>query len=313
MIRRIVAVAAVMALLSGPAFAQVTLDGSITGDGYGPAASVQTVQTQFGDNSSELNAAYAFTSGGNLHLAITGNLETNFNKLNIFIDSVSGSGENVISAAFDNGGNNPNNDNWANEHAGLTFDSGFAPDYLLINRSGFAGGERFDFDFSSVGNNSVVESSVDVFGGTFTGANASVGAAGIGIAFDNSNAAGIGGGTGAADGVAAQAVSTGFEFIIPLSAIGNPQLGDEILIAAHINGSNHDFLSNQILGGLAAPQGNLGGDGGGGFIDNLSGINFNNFAGDQFFTVTVVPEPTSAGLCLIGAAAMGLVRRRRQG
>jgi hypothetical protein len=292
------AIACVMAV---PASA-VTLDGSIAGDGYSLAA-VQTVDTQFGDNFSELNAAWVKFQGGVMYLALTGNLESNFNKLNVFIDS-GPSGENVITNDINFGGNNPTNDGWAGKHAGLTFDTGFEANYLLIMRNGNFGGDRFDLDFNSVGNTSVVEHSGDIFGGTLEGVNPSVGPSGIGVAFDNSNVAGVGGGTGAADASAAIAVQTGIELAIPLSAIGSPGLGDTIRISAMINGSNHDFLSNQVLGGLPAGTGNLGGDGAGGFTGSLSGINFNNFAGEQYFVVRVIPEPTSLGLmslALLGA------------
>ncbi len=293
---------AIICLMAAPASA-VTLDGSTTGDGYS-LRSVQTVQTQFGDNASELNAAWASVTGGNLNLVLTGNLEGNFNKLNIFIDSVPG-GENQITASTGSGGSNPGNDGWANKYAGFMFDSGFAADYLLINRNGNFGGDRFDFDFNSVGNTSVVESSTNIFGGSKTGTNASVGASGIGVSFNNSNAAGITGGTGAADQSAAQAVTTGLEFVIPLAAIGNPNPAD-IKISAMVNGSNHDFLSNQFLRGLAPPQGNLGGDGNANFTGNVGGINLKNFAGNQFFTV--IPEPAS--LALAGMAMIGLVLGR---
>ena len=87
--------AAAMAMaLTGHA-AAVTLDGSIAGDGYGSALAVQTVETGFGDNQSELNAAYAQISGGTLYLTITGQVESNFNKLNIFFDTVAG-GQNTL-------------------------------------------------------------------------------------------------------------------------------------------------------------------------------------------------------------------------
>src|SRR5690606_28727026 len=95
----------------------------------------------------------------------------------------------------------------------------------------------------------------------------------------------------------------GIELAIPLATIGNP--AGEFKISAMVGGANHDYLSNQILGGLPAGTGNLGGDGSGGFTGTLSGINLNNFAGDQFF---VVPEPAS--LMLVGCAAL-LMRRRR--
>jgi hypothetical protein len=77
-----------------------------------------------------------------------------------------------------------------------------------------------------------------------------------------------------------------------------------------INGTGHNFLSNQLLGGLPAPQGNLGGDGNGNFTGTLSGINLNNYAGDQFFTV-VVPEPSTYALVGLGLGALLAFRRRK--
>ena len=274
------------------AHGQIVIDGTRDAD-YGPAIAVQTVQTEFGNDDgvaggSELDAAYATIEGGNLNLLLTGNLESNFNKLNIFIDSVDG-GQNVIGPDVDNGGVNPTNDGWAQAHNGLIFDTGFEPDFLVISRNGDAFGPRFDLDFNSVGNDGLVESSLDVFGGTGEGSATGVGASGLSVAFDNSNIAGIAGGTLEADAAAAEAVLTGLELSIPLSALGNPAVGSTILISAQINGSNHDFLSNQILGGLAAPQGNLGSNGAGEFVmgAGVGLIDFNQFAGDQFFSITV--------------------------
>lgn len=170
---------------------------------------------------------------------------------------------------------------------------------MIIARNGFSGGATFSIDFTSVGSTSVVESSDDIFGGTLQGVNASVGVSGIGVAFNNSNVAGITGGTGPADPLAAVAVQTGLELAIPLSAIGNPAPGDVILISAHVNGSNHDYLSNQSLGGYLPPQGNLGGDGVGGFNGTVGQLNMNDFAGLQYFAIAV-PEPTSLTLLALG-------------
>jgi len=103
---------------------------------YGAALAVQTVQTQFGDNLSELDAAYATSSGGVLHLMLTGNIEANFNNVEIFIDSKAG-GQNVFSSAGNAG---------ASKMDGLQFDAGFTADYHLIARRGNFGG-----DFGLVG------------------------------------------------------------------------------------------------------------------------------------------------------------------
>ena len=113
------------------------------------------------------------------------------------------------------------------------------------------------------------------------------------FAIDNNNGAGVVAGTGDADPGVAAAVTTGMEFSIALADIGSPQPGSSIKIMAFINNPDHNYLSNQFLGSLTSPQGNLGGDGMGVFDGNLDGINMNNFAGDQFFTLLV---PAVAGL-----------------
>ena len=294
--------AVVAGAISVPALAAPILDGTKDGS-YGSALAVQTTQTNFGDNLSELNAAYAQIDGGTLYLMITGQVENNFNKLNIFIDSQAG-GQNLLQADAFNGGNNPENDGWANKHAGMRFDTGFQPDYMLILRNGNFGGDKFDIDYAVVGGGAGnFQNASDIFGGTLTGFNAGALPNGIGVGYDNSNVAGIAGGTGAANAANALAVGTGIELAIPLAAIGSP--AGSIKVSAMINGSNHDYLSNQFLGGLQPPQDNLGGDGAGTFTGNLAGINLNNFAGNQYF---VVPEPATLSLLVLGGLA--LVRRR---
>lgn len=151
---------AVLALATATsAVAQATIDGSIIGDEsfYGAALSTQTTQTQFGDNNSpdlvataaggsEINQVFGRIDGGNLYVMITGNLETNFNKLSVFIDSVAGGvnsldGDNlpVSVDGFCCGQSDPNvpaTDGALQRMDGLTFDSGFNADYFFTFSNG---------------------------------------------------------------------------------------------------------------------------------------------------------------------------------
>ncbi len=310
-------------LMAQPASA-VVLDGSIAGDGYS-LASTQTVETGFGDNLSELNAAWAKFEGGNLNLVFTGNLH-DFNKLTVFFDTQAG-GQNVIGPDTNNSGTNPPNDNWAEQFSGVgnnvsvnpgpgfTFDASFGADYVFIARRD-TGNTQFDVDFAVVGGGAAAfEVAGDIFGLTAEGSAPNIlPGFGIGVGADNSNLAGVGGdGSSAANAANAQAVQTGTEISIPLTSLGGLGLGDDIKISAFINGSNHDFLSNQFLDGLTAPQSNLGGDGLGNFTGDASNVNLSTFAGDQFFTITVIPEPSSFVLAGMALAGMALCVARRRG
>ena len=292
---------------------------------YGAPIVTQTVQTQFGDSTGgvttggELDAAYATVSGGRLNVLITGNVENNFNKITLFIDSQAG-GENTLSAgpAYDF-------NNVSQNFGGLTFDTGFTADYHVFGRWGSANGDTFEVDIVDRDGGNCTTNCLGDFGAASSGAGTAIQSGsilgnGLGttsylstpatFGFNNSNSAGVAGGTGPANQMAAEAVTTGFEFSVDLADIGSPAPGDVIrLHAAYGNGDNN-FHSNQILGGIPANLGNLGGDGDGNFTGTLGGIDFNNFDGNQYFSITVpVPEPGSAVLFAIGL--VGLIRRRR--
>lgn len=313
----------VIMLVSGSgAAAAPIVDGTRDLD-YGSPIVVQTVNSQFGDSDpdggSELDAAYALVEGGRLYLLFTGNLQTNFNQLEVFIDSRAG-GENVLT-------NTPMYDgNSSLKFSGMTFDAGFVPDFHMFANWG-NNGEPFETNFydrqgganasvpGSVGTGSAPAGRIST--GSIAAGNTAAGASGSALtqalefAINNNNAGGVGAGTGAANAAAAAAVATGMEFSISLADLGSPGIGDVIRIAAMINGSNHDYLSNQVLGGLPAGSVNLGGTGDGTFTGSLSGVDFTEFAGNQYFEIRVVPAPMTGAAFAGGIAA--LVSRRRRG
>lgn len=257
----------------------IEVDGELD-DAYGGALSVQQVQTGFGDPGSELDAAYSILLVDRLYLMLTGNLEPNFNKLEIFIDSELGGQNKIISNL------NSNNDNWAEKFDGFTFDKGFTADYLLIVRHGF-GSTQLDLDFTKLGAGGS-GGMVGRFDPINSGKNGPFEASnGLVIGFNNTNSGGIGSDQGQrANQEEARSVRTGTELSIPLELIGSPK--SEIRMCVMINGQGHDYLSNQFLGAMPEWTGNLGTDGLGGYVENssLGDIDLNDFKGDQFFVIT---------------------------
>lgn len=254
-------------VLAAGVHAQITTDGQLD-VAYGSPSAVQFNPTGYGDNTntdplaangSELDVAHAVIRDGKLHIILTGNLETNFNKLNIFIDCRPG-GQNVLA------NDNPDIDfNGLNNLAGLTFDPGFQADFYLTIGGGNDPVEFFA-NYAELGNPGV---------GTYLGSTGSPNtgfpvtlANGVEVGIDNSNIAGVTDTTGQGFGV-----TTGIEFSIPLALIGNPTA--PVKVCAFITNPDHTDVCNQVLGGLPAGTGNLG---------LPAGVDFSSLAENQFFT-----------------------------
>lgn len=294
MSKSIIGAAALLAL-AGSVSAQV-VDGSA--DAGQTQVAVQSNFTQFGNsnlgvstwaNGSELDGLRASVSGGNLHLTFTGNLESNYNKFELFIDSKAG-GQNQLRS------DNPNVDfNGLNRMAGMTFMSGFSPDYWISTTGGDTGGGNYGYFASGAelltggaGNGQFLGGSNGQNGGVLGGGTNFLN---VLTAIDNSNTAGVDGGSGAGGA----AVSTGIEFLIPISSLGAT---DYICLFAFINGGGHDFVSNQSIGGLNSGTNNLG---------EPSAINWSN-TGAQCIQIAI-PAPSSIALLGLGGLIIG--RRRR--
>lgn len=288
--------------LATTVFAQPVINGWWDPDYF--VLAVQDTQTGFGDNNlgqmdyangSELDVAFGVVRSGQLYLLLAGNLESNFNKLEIFFDTKSG-GQNRLR------GDNPNVDfNGLNRMGddgsgnGLTFDADFEADYWIGVTGGGApyqlyanyaelvpGGIGLYLGSTSAGSNGVLQGGNNPFG--------------IRVTINNSNVGGVTGGTGSDNGAN---VLSGVELAIPLSAIGNPT--GLFKVSAFINGVGHDYLSNQVLGGI----------GGGNNLGEPRQVNFANIPGNQYFVV--VPEPSSIVIMLsgLGMTAVNLLRRRK--
>lgn len=286
--------------------AAVTVDGQrAEGEGYVNVAQ-QNTQTDFGNNDdgttfgangSELDAAWVTSDDTTLYLLLSGNLQTNYNKLEIFFDTIADAGQNRLrgdNADIDfNGLNRMGDDGSGN---GLTFDAGFAPDRFITLTTGDSGGGNIQLCFA-VATLATTGGGPGSFETCQAGQNAgvtpAVGPSGIVVALNNSNTGGVAGGSGAAGAADVLGVTTGVELAIPLSWLGvdaRAAVGD-VRVAAFVNGGGHDFVSNQVLGGI----------GGGGNLGEPRSVNFANVTGEQFFSLATVP--TAVTLRAGGSAA----------
>ncbi|MBY0311704.1 MAG: serine protease [Phycisphaerales bacterium] len=281
------------------------IDGTLDA-GYGAPLAVQTTATEFGDNTlaltgfangSELDGGYARIIGPNLFLFFPGNLESNFNKLELFFDSVPGGQNRLI------GVDPPFAQNLARMASttptnGLRFDPGFEADRYITLQGANDGIEyRMYVDYVEIpttgaGPLAYLGSTTAASNGSLIGGPDSLG---VRAAINNSNIAGVTAGTGASSGAG---VNTGIELMIPLSVLGNPTCG--IKICAFINGSSYDFVSNQSIAPFPVGTSNPG---------EPRNVDFGAYAGNQFIAVPIAPaitvttNPASIVRCPIASGA----------
>jgi len=274
------------------AYGQANITGNLgtTGVSYGSPYALQTINTGFGDASansdstggSELDANYGVISGGYLYLFLAGNYENNGNHALTFIQTSSG-GQSTLNIS---GG-------WtASAMNGSMFSPGFAPT-LLVDANDYEGTLYTDQYVLNAGgsvNNylgSIPASSTGIYPDTTLG--------NITLALNNNNGSSMGATGGAYSGPYA---TTGLEMAIPLALYG--WTGGPVEVMEAINGGNDGYMSNQFLPGLPVGTGNLG--------NPSPQFNFSSTA-NEFYTV--VPEPSSIALVLVGLlGALGLIRRR---
>ena len=220
--------------------------------GIAALRAMQACLSSFGDNAGELNQLFVRSDSGALRVAITGNLPADGTSLDLFvdIDPAGAGGQNRLVTAH-----LPSPPGGLAPLDGMRFDAGFRPDalYYVNTVGGNVYVDRLAFTAEGAAatkeyrGNAILNSGRGTLAG---GTNP----AGVEVAFDNTNAAGI-----SASSVASAATATkGLEFRIPFADLGLPSdFVGEIAVAAFIQRSSGQ-VSNQWLPPLAAGSADLG-------------------------------------------------------
>lgn len=302
---------AAAALMGGFASAGIPpVDGTLDA-AYGPLAAIQNNSTGFGDNAndhvgyaegSELLGGAIQIAGGSLFIHLGGNIESNYNKVEIFIDARPGGQNRILGINPDVGFGalqRMGDDGTGN---GLTFDAGFEPDlYLSVTcgDNGFGSGIYSYIDYAELRTNGDGFGAYAGSGGSYNldgvdYIDPSIGDYGIAVAINNSNIGGVIGGDGSDCGAPGDVVvATGIEIEIPLYLIDWDFEGlpfDDVKVCAFVNAADHNWVSNQVLGGL----------GGAANLGEPRDVNFENIDGPQYFALGDVAEsciPAITGAC----------------
>lgn len=279
MLKKLFTIAAVSGIAISAQALTPTLDGVINSGEYDSfQAAVQTTQTGFGNNvdsdldsagGGELDSLSIADDANFLYLGITGNMENNGNPIVIFLDLDNNiaTGASTIPAnpfSFIVGTQLP-----IGAELVITPNAGNDVE-IFCNVHTFGGTASSDF-MGSTGDTGGPAAATT---GSITNSVNGTGSHMLNFALDNSNVAGVAGGSIAPAGGVAAAVSTGLEIAIPKSLLDQAAVGS---IGANIGiyvayTSSGGFFSNQFLPGLATPGVNVGNS------PNLSGEAFVTYA-----------------------------------
>ena len=288
------------------------IDGTVETNHYGctPLA-VQAIGTSYGDsnmgqvdfsNGSELDTAYAVIENGVLYIVLGGNLESNFNKLNLFFQTGPGGQNTLTNTNPDVDFNGLNrmgpNGNGAYTNApspGLTFDTNFAPNYWMSVACGgapFAVFANYAQLTPGGSNGYFLGSTIGLTNGTLFGGTNPFG---IQVVVNNTNILGVLGDSCFDDPATYNqgSVSTGVELGIPLAALGNPT--GAVKVCAFITSGGYNDVSDQFLGPIW--------DGTGLFCTNSLGesstVNLSAEPGQHYFVAG--PEMRVTGITRSGS------------
>jgi hypothetical protein len=316
--QRAAALLAAVAAGFSAAAVNAAVDGVVDNGEYGLTLATQNTGTGFGNDVSELNQAFAnYTPGGDLGLALTGNLEGNGNGLIIFIDSKAGGG---IANSFGGGYGQLGSiggarvDDWGNDTdggAGVFTPTGgasvlapnFNPDYAIeINAYGNTAYYTNIIDLSVP--NDPSSTNRDVYLGSNsrrtvgtdpTAASATqtyyrdgglTDSGDVTHAFDNTNTAGV----SDTDASTANTATSGYEALFESQFLGYTP-GQALRAMAFITNDNGGYLSNQFLTPLGSGTPNLGGPGG----DGGTPLFNSQFYGDRFYMNIFTPTTSTNG------------------